>query len=126
MAIGIVVGALGYRSSYAAVFDFRYNHIPLPPFGARMRFGYGLEAPLVRFKTVACGDISDQAHPVMWSWWTKSGAGVLEQERASSWQKIVGCVGENRLESMTSALQTLQMCNDEHAVEVNDQSKIGQ
>lgn len=56
----------------------------------------------------------------MWSWWTKSGAGVLEQERPSSWQKIVRCVGENKLESMTLALQTLQMSNDEHAVEVND------
>lgn len=126
MAIGIVVGALGYRSSYAAVFDFRYNHIPLPPFGARIRFRYGLEVPSFRSNTVTCGDISDKAHPVMWSWWTKSGAGVLEQERASSWQKIVRCVGENKLECMTLALQTLQMSNDEHAVEVNDQSKIGQ
>ena len=32
MFIGLIVGMLAYRSSYAAVFDFRYNHIPLLPY----------------------------------------------------------------------------------------------
>ena len=126
MVIGIVVGALGYRSSYAAVFDFRYNHIPLPPFGARTRFEYGADAPSARSINTAGGDSSEEIHPVMWSWWTKSGAGVLEQERTFSWQKIMGCVGESRLESMTSRLPTLKMGGDECANGKNDQSKIGQ
>ncbi|PVH80782.1 PAP2-domain-containing protein [Cadophora sp. DSE1049] len=125
MVIGIVVGALGYRSSYAAVFDFRYNHIPLPPFGARTRFEYGVDTPSVRSISTAGGDSSEEMHPVMWSWWTKSGAGVLEQDRALSWQKIMGCAGETRLESMTSKLRTLKVNRDEYADEENDQSKIG-
>ncbi|TVY82623.1 Lipid phosphate phosphatase [Lachnellula suecica] len=29
--IGLSLGILTYRSRYTAVFDFRYNHIPLPP-----------------------------------------------------------------------------------------------
>lgn len=33
-----MVGSLAYRSSYASLFDFRYNRIPLPPGPAYMRF----------------------------------------------------------------------------------------
>lgn len=29
--IGLSLGTLSYRSQYAAVLDFRYNHVPLPP-----------------------------------------------------------------------------------------------
>ena len=35
MLIGLVVGMLAYRSSYAAVFNFRYNHIPLLPYAVK-------------------------------------------------------------------------------------------
>jgi hypothetical protein len=38
--IGLIAGSLAYRSSYASLFDFRYNHIPLPPGSVQMRFSY--------------------------------------------------------------------------------------
>ncbi|KAH7419827.1 phosphatidic acid phosphatase type 2/haloperoxidase [Cadophora sp. MPI-SDFR-AT-0126] len=126
MVTGIAVGALGYRSSYAAVFDFRYNHIPLPPFGARARFEYGIDTSSVRSISTGGGDNSEETHPVMWSWWTRSGAGVLEQERALSWQKIMGCAGKSTLGRMTSKLRTVKVNGDKHATEANDQSKIDQ
>lgn len=31
MIIGLVLGVLAYRSTYSAILDFRYNHIPLLP-----------------------------------------------------------------------------------------------
>jgi len=38
MLLGVFFGTLGYRSSYTAVLDSRYNHIPLPPFGGKTLF----------------------------------------------------------------------------------------
>ncbi|KAG4429791.1 hypothetical protein IFR05_014727 [Cadophora sp. M221] len=104
MVIGIVVGTLGYRSAYAAAFDFRYNHIPLPPFGARTRFAYGINSRNVSTAGITGGDISVEEHPVMWSWWTRSGASIQEQDRGYSWLKSMGCAGEPRLENMPAKL----------------------
>ncbi|KAK0108432.1 hypothetical protein ONS95_003236 [Cadophora gregata] len=111
--IGIVVGALGYRSSYAAVFDFRYNHIPLPPFGARVRFEYDIDTPSFKSASAAGGDISEERHPVMWSWWAKSG--IREQERALSWQKIMGCTRKSGLDCMTSKLRIVEVNRNKSA-----------
>lgn len=94
MVIGIAVGILGYRSAYAAVVDFRYNHIPLPPFGARSQFAYGKDTHMASDIGSPGGDSSGDEHPVMWSWWTRSGATIQEQGRRLSWQKSMGCVGE--------------------------------
>ncbi|KAH9213380.1 phosphatidic acid phosphatase type 2/haloperoxidase [Leptodontidium sp. 2 PMI_412] len=105
MVIGIVVGTLGYRSAYAAAFDFRYNHIPLPPFGARTRFIYGINSDDVHATSITGGYISVEEHPMMWSWWTRSGASTQEQDRENSWLKSMGCTGESELENMPPKLR---------------------
>ncbi|KAH0544647.1 hypothetical protein FGG08_001152, partial [Glutinoglossum americanum] len=38
--IGSICALVAYRSSYASLLDYRYNHIPLPPQAARARFDY--------------------------------------------------------------------------------------
>lgn len=94
MLIGLVFGVLGYRSAYAAVFDFRYNHIPLPPFGARIRFSYAIDTPRHRrtnFSRLAEGDTIIEEHSVMWSWWTNPGENTQDQERGLSWLRNVKC-----------------------------------
>jgi hypothetical protein len=68
MMIGLVIGMLAYRSAYAAVFDFRYNHIPLPPIAFKTQYS--------RFGT-GCRDINLESEKhqsakddelVFWSW----------------------------------------------------------
>ncbi|CZT41417.1 uncharacterized protein RSE6_01153 [Rhynchosporium secalis] len=92
MLIGMILGALGYRSAYAAVFDYRYNHIPLPPFGARVRFVYSQNPGATNTVRNPGGDISGEVHPVMWSWWTRSGTSIQEQDCGLMWLKSMGCV----------------------------------
>ncbi|CAL3972574.1 unnamed protein product [Diplocarpon coronariae] len=72
MLLGLISGVLGYRSTYAAIFDSRYNHIPLPPFGAR---------------------ISAAAyHPVMWNLWAQSSTTAQAQKMRLSWLRNMGCL----------------------------------
>ncbi|KAL2071524.1 hypothetical protein VTL71DRAFT_12759 [Oculimacula yallundae] len=91
MLIGMVVGTLGYRSAYSAVFDSRYNHIPLPPFGARVRFAYDQSPSVTSTVGITSGHISGEAHPVMWSWWVRSSASIQEQHYGLIWLKSMGC-----------------------------------
>ncbi|KAI9055587.1 hypothetical protein LZ554_000533 [Drepanopeziza brunnea f. sp. 'monogermtubi'] len=90
MLIGLILGVLGYRSAYAAVFDYRYNHIPLPPFGARTRFTYTPDAQNIK----VLGHNTDAEHLVMWDWWSKSEVTVQDQERGLSWLRNMGCLVE--------------------------------
>ena len=87
MIIGLAIGILAYRSAYAAVFDYRYNHIPLPPFAIRTRFSYNIGAA-----SVANGDLSNTVvgeddELVVWSWWKQSGYDNLAKDKEASWLK---------------------------------------
>jgi len=89
MLIGLFFGALGYRSAYAAVFDFRYNHIPLPPFGSRTRFTYTINAStsdttVGEAINLGEGGTVGSEHLVMWRWWAKPGTKVQDRQRGIS------------------------------------------
>lgn len=83
LSLGLVIGTLSYRSVYAALFDARYNHIPLPPFSAKTRFSYW---------KVGCGASADETKEsekevdklVVWGWW-KSGASERSKEEEAAW-----------------------------------------
>jgi diacylglycerol diphosphate phosphatase/phosphatidate phosphatase len=83
MIIGLSLGIAAYRSSYAAIFDFRYNHIPLPPFAARIRFSYNRE-PINEQEQIE-GPQPEVDQLVVWSWWTQSGPREAEREREVLW-----------------------------------------
>ncbi len=92
MIIGLVFGALAYRSAYAAVFDFRYNHIPLPPFGAKTQFLYTIDPP-----QLATGSLRERSaeddHLVVWNWWKFSRFKDEERDRRLSWLRGIRGTG---------------------------------
>jgi len=90
MLLGILVALLVYRSAYAAVFDFHYNHIPLPPFGARTRFTYSLNSPHLSTKTVNLDSEDDRL--VVWNWWKQSGIGDEDESKELSWLRSIRSV----------------------------------
>ncbi|EKD21354.1 phosphatidic acid phosphatase beta [Drepanopeziza brunnea f. sp. 'multigermtubi' MB_m1] len=91
MLIGLMLGVLGYRSAYAAVFDYRYNnHIPFPPFGSRTRFTYTPDAQTIE----VLGHNTDAEHLAMWDWWSKSEVTGQDQERGLSWLRNMGFLVE--------------------------------
>ena len=92
MIIGLVIGMLTYRSAYAAVFDFRYNHIPLPPFAFKTQYS--------RAET-SCRDLhlgseehqsAEDDELVFWSWWKYSGSKIEEKEREMAWLRSIRSV----------------------------------
>jgi len=72
--LGLLFGSLAYRSSYASLFDFRFNHIPLPPQTLQTRFSYkageGIE-----------GWVENTDSLVLWNWWKLLGAKRREEDR---------------------------------------------
>jgi len=87
MIIGLVLGALAYRTSYASMYDFRYNHIPLPPFRANIRFLYTEDSvfgsiPQVRMEKECDG-------LVVWKWWRLHGNRLREQEIEMAWVQSI-------------------------------------
>lgn len=84
MIIGLILGVLAYRSVYAAAFDFRYNHIPLPPFSLRSRFSYSLKDPYIASGTLQEGGVAEHDRLVVWTWWKQIGA-PEDQERELAW-----------------------------------------
>jgi hypothetical protein len=65
--LGTAIGTISYRSVFAAVFDPRYNHIPLPLFAAKTQFSYFRRERQSRI------DVSDEHEEidklVVWGWW---------------------------------------------------------
>ncbi len=90
MLLGILIALLVYRSAYASVFDFHYNHIPLPPFGARTRFTYSLNSPHLNAKTVNLD--SEDDYLVVWNWWKQSGIRDRDEAKELSWLKSIRSV----------------------------------
>lgn len=64
MIMGILLGTLAFRSSYASILDFRYNHVPLPPSSIHTRFSYRpeIENPAALYSGETC-------HLQSWDWW---------------------------------------------------------
>ena len=69
MIIGISIGLLSYRSSFAAILDFRYNHIPLPLFATNAQFEYTSEA---RMGSQHMQHYMAAHRLVLWDWWNQS------------------------------------------------------
>jgi diacylglycerol diphosphate phosphatase / phosphatidate phosphatase len=83
MVLGIVIGALAYRSVYAALFDSCFNHIPLPPFSAKTRFSYSRD----RKRELADGTNQHDEEVdklVVWRWW-KSRPSEQSREKEEIW-----------------------------------------
>lgn len=88
MVLGLVIGTVSYRSVYAAVFDSRYNHIPLPPFAAKTRFLYFKDG------RQNLADVPDEYETqevdklVVWSWW-KLEPNEQDRVKESFWLKNI-------------------------------------
>lgn len=80
MVIGSTLAFLVYRSAYASVFDFRYNHIPLPPFGARSQFSYTLGVA-----RIDQGLMADSDRLVFWNWWKPTDMRYRDEADELSW-----------------------------------------
>ena len=91
MIIGLVLGTLSYRSAYAAIFDFRYNHIPLPPFTIRTQFSYDQHPRFDDTGNLTEG-IAEDDHLMMWSWWKHTGIQDKEREKEISWLRCIRSV----------------------------------
>jgi diacylglycerol diphosphate phosphatase / phosphatidate phosphatase len=91
MIIGLVLGTLSYRAAYAAIFDFRYNHIPLPPFTIRTQFSYDQHPRFDDTGNLTEG-IAEDDHLMMWSWWKHTGIQDKEREKERSWLRCIRSV----------------------------------
>jgi diacylglycerol diphosphate phosphatase/phosphatidate phosphatase len=91
MIIGLVLGTLSYRAAYAAIFDFRYNHIPLPPFTIRTQFSYD-QHPRFDDTGNLTEVIAEDDHLMMWSWWKHTGIQDKEREKEISWLRCIRSV----------------------------------
>lgn len=87
MLIGTVFGTLAFRTCYASIFDFRYNHIPLPPFATRTKFLYTKDSV---FGATCQGIGSPECNElVLWKWWGLHGNRRDEREKEMAWFKSV-------------------------------------
>jgi hypothetical protein len=91
MIIGLVLGTLSYRSAYAAIFDFRYNHIPLPPFAMRTQFSYNQD-PHFDDTGNLIDEVAEDDHLMAWSWWKHSGIQDKVREKEISWLRSIRSV----------------------------------
>jgi hypothetical protein len=91
MIIGLVLGTLSYRSAYAAIFNFRYNHIPLPPFAIRTQFSYDQD-PRFDDNGNFTERIAEDDHLMMWSWWKHTEIQDKERGKEISWLRSIRSV----------------------------------
>jgi diacylglycerol diphosphate phosphatase / phosphatidate phosphatase len=91
MIIGLVLGTLAYRSAYAAIFDFRYNHVPLPPFAIKVQY---LQYPDRRQDKQARLEEeigADDEELFFRSWWKQFGAKTEEKGVEMPFLQIIKC-----------------------------------
>jgi hypothetical protein len=111
MVIGLVIGTIAYRSHYAAIFDTRFNHIPLPPFAAKTRLSYLKKGVRGHIGDTGYHDKEEIDKLVVWSWWE---AEPSEQNRVKEefWLQNIrtmqGAGGENGIKSETTLPQNEQ------------------
>ena len=80
MIMGLFLGMLAFRSAYAAVFDFRYNHIPLLPFAIKAQYPHYdncCQAPQAILEGEQGGEDKEL---VFWSWFKQSGTKIEEKK----------------------------------------------
>jgi diacylglycerol diphosphate phosphatase/phosphatidate phosphatase len=83
MMIGVLFGAVTFRTSYAAMFDFHYNHVPLPPSSTNTRLLYTKDSVL---GSVPRGERGTQCDDlVMWKWWKLHGESRIVREKELAW-----------------------------------------
>jgi hypothetical protein len=90
LVLGLVIGTLAYRSVYAALFDSRYNHIPLPPFSAKTQFSYrkGERGALELSADESKEPEKEVDKLVVWSWWV-SGSTKNSKEKEGVWLRNI-------------------------------------
>ena len=92
MIIGIVLGTLAYRSAYAAVFDFRHNHIPLPPSAIKAHYSHCVgcrKGKQARFE----GDQGAEDDALdFWSWWKHTCMKIEEKKGDMTWLQSIKSV----------------------------------
>jgi diacylglycerol diphosphate phosphatase / phosphatidate phosphatase len=113
MVIGLALGVLAYRSTYAAVFDFRYNHIPLPPYAFKTQYSRSsrdCQTVLGKLKErQAAGD--DEL--VFWSWWKQSGVNVEGKEKEMAWLRSIRSVRVTGRELGSNIAPKMRKCSEE-------------
>jgi diacylglycerol diphosphate phosphatase/phosphatidate phosphatase len=89
MIIGLVLGILAFRSAYASVFNFRYNHIPLPPFATKTQFSHSTHGHRDLHAILGEKGVIDDDELVVWSWWKQSGATNEEKQKELAWLRSI-------------------------------------
>jgi diacylglycerol diphosphate phosphatase/phosphatidate phosphatase len=85
MLVGLVLGMLAYRSAYTAVFDFRYNHIPLPPFAIKTQFSRSETGCREMYAALEEDQAAEDDELVFWSGWKQSISETEGKEKEIAW-----------------------------------------
>jgi diacylglycerol diphosphate phosphatase/phosphatidate phosphatase len=85
---------ISYRSVYAAIFDFRFNHIPLPPFDTQTQFSYFNNVPHLVSRSLSDCVLDEDDNLVVWSWWKQSGASDQDQKKDIAWLRSIRSMRE--------------------------------
>ncbi len=87
MIIGLFCGVLAYRTSYAAILNFRFNHIPLPPFALHQRFSYNLSEMHDGLDELLETNAEFANRLVMVDWWGRAVENLVVNDR--KWLRLV-------------------------------------
>jgi len=84
IVLGLVSGTLAYRSVYAALFNPRFNHIPLPPFSSKTQLSYCQNCRGMVADGINLDQNTDKL--VVWSWWRSGPCESAEgREKEQAW-----------------------------------------
>jgi diacylglycerol diphosphate phosphatase/phosphatidate phosphatase len=112
MIIGLVLGMLAYRSAYAAVFDFRYNHIPLPPLAIKTQYSRSETGGREICATLEEGQAAEDDELVFWSWWKQSGSKIEEKEKEIAWLRSIRSLQVTGRELDSKAKPRMRNCTE--------------
>lgn len=87
MIIGLFCGVLVYRTSYAAILNFYFNHIPLPPFALHQRFSYHLSTYSDRSSESLETSVEYASRLIIFRWWGQATKAFLPDD--TNWPRIV-------------------------------------
>lgn len=85
MALGICLGILAYRSSYAAILDFECNHIPLPPYTVGTRLPFSVYAYSRSRHPQTKRLLQNVDGMVIWDWWQRSDDNEIGKVKEILW-----------------------------------------
>ncbi|KAL3425821.1 pap2 superfamily protein [Phlyctema vagabunda] len=110
--LGLLMGTLSFRSSYAAILDFRYNHIPLPPMSTRTRLSYKPQTS----DEVAVAYLQNTGHLQVWDWWKASDRST-NYHKQTLWLQHTRCLGHQRLKENPGDLSEIWREERERQIE---------